>query len=127
MVKLTPKEEEIMEIIWQLGSCTPKDVLARYEDPKPHINTIATMFQMLEKKGYLTHEAKGRGYLYHPVVAQQDYGKSKFSSFVDRYFEHDYMKVVSTLVSEEKVSRDELLQFLNNLKKQQWWPHSSYI
>jgi hypothetical protein len=29
------------------------------------------------------------------------------------------MKVVSTLVSEEKVSRDELLQFLNNLKKQQ--------
>jgi predicted transcriptional regulator len=119
MVKLTPKEEEVMEIIWQLGSCTPKDVLARYEDPKPHINTIATMFQMLEKKGYLTHEAKGRGYLYHPVVAQQDYGKSKFSSFVDRYFEHDYMKVVSTLVSEEKVSRDELLQFLNNLKKQQ--------
>ena len=103
MIKLTAKEEEVMEKIWQIGK-------------KPHINTIATMFQMLEKKGYLTHEAKGRGYIYSPIVAQNDYGKSKFSSFVDRYFDHDYMKVVSTLVSDEKVSREELLQFLDELK-----------
>ncbi|MBE6256433.1 MAG: BlaI/MecI/CopY family transcriptional regulator [Prevotella sp.] len=118
MIKLTAKEEEVMEKIWQIGNCAPKDVLALYEEPKPHINTIATMFQMLEKKGYLTHEAKGRGYIYSPIVAQNDYGKSKFSSFVDRYFDHDYMKVVSTLVSDEKVSREELLQFLDELKSQ---------
>ena len=88
MIKLTAKEEEVMEKIWQIG------------------------------KGYLTHEAKGRGYIYSPIVAQNDYGKSKFSSFVDRYFDHDYMKVVSTLVSDEKVSREELLQFLDELKSQ---------
>ena len=52
MIKLTAKEEEVMEKIWQIGNCAPKDVLALYEEPKPHINTIATMFQMLEKKGY---------------------------------------------------------------------------
>lgn len=119
MIKLTAKEEEVMEKIWQLGSCTPKEVLATYEEPKPHINTIATMFQMLEKKGYLTHQAKGRGYIYQPAVAQSDYGKSKFSSFVERYFDDSYLKVVKTLVCEEKVTREELLQFLDELKKQQ--------
>ena len=118
MEKLTGKEEEVMEKIWQIGNCAPKDVLALYKEPKPHINTIATMFQMLEKKGYLTHETKGRGYIYSPIVAQNDYGKSKFSSFVDCYFDHDYMKVVSTFVSDEKVSREELLQFLDELKSQ---------
>ena len=30
MYKLTTKEEEIMERIWQLGACTPKDVQALY-------------------------------------------------------------------------------------------------
>lgn len=118
MVKLTAKEEEVMEWIWQIGKCTPKDVHANYDDPKPHINTIATMFQMLEKKGYLTHEPKGRGYLYEPIVDQEEYGKSKLGTFVERYFDKSYMKVVSTLVSEEKVSREELLQFLNELKEQ---------
>ena len=42
MIKLTAKEEEVMEKIWQIGNCAPKDVLALYEEPKPHINTIAT-------------------------------------------------------------------------------------
>lgn len=118
MIKLTPKEEEVMEKIWQLGDCAPKDVQALYEEPKPHINTIATMFQMLEKKGYLAHEAHGRGYIYRAIVDQSDYGKSKLGSFVERYFDKSYMKVVSTLVSEEKVSREELIEFLNQLKKQ---------
>ena len=57
IARLTSKEEEVMEMIWQLGTCAPKDVLAIYPEPKPHINTVATMFQSLEKKGYLTHEA----------------------------------------------------------------------
>lgn len=119
MIKLTAKEEEVMEKIWQMGCRTPKEVLAIYEEPRPHINTIATMFQMLEKKGYLTHRQQGRGYVYEPIVAQSDYGKSKFSSFVERYFDNSYTKVVKTLVSDEKVSREELLQFLNELKAQQ--------
>ena len=64
-----------MEMIWQIGNCTPRDVYALYPDPKPHINTIATMFQSLERKGYLTHQMKGRGYLYIPTMDQKDYGR----------------------------------------------------
>ena len=117
IARLTSKEEEVMEMIWQLGTCAPKDVLAIYPEPKPHINTVATMFQSLEKKGYLTHEAQGRGYVYMPVVKQREYGRSKLHSFVGRYFENSYLNVVSALVQEEKVSEQELLDFLNDLKK----------
>ena len=113
--RLTNKEEEVMEYIWQLGPCAPKDVVACYEEPKPHISTISTMFQILERKGYLTHEAKGRGYIYQPLVEQSSYGKGKLQSFVSRYFNNSYMNVVSALVQEEKVSREELMEFLNLL------------
>lgn len=118
MKKITAKEEEVMEMIWQIGNCTPRDVYALYPDPKPHINTIATMFQSLERKGYLTHQMKGRGYLYIPTMDQKDYGRGKFETFVSRYFGNSYMNVVSTLVKEEKVSREELTEFLDRLKKQ---------
>lgn len=116
MNKLTTKEEEVMERIWQLGACTPKDVQATYEEPVPHINTIATVFQNLERKGFLTHEPKGRGYIYSATVSQDDYGRTKLGGFVNRYFKHSYMELVSSLVAEEKVSEQELLDFLNELK-----------
>jgi len=117
MVKLTAKEEEVMEWIWQLGPCSPKDVVAQYDEPRPHINTIATAFQALEKKGYLTHRAQGRGYIYESAVEQETYGRSKLTSFVNRYFGNSYMRVVSAFVNEEKVTEGELLQFLADLKK----------
>lgn len=117
MDKLTGKEEEVMEMIWKIGPCAPKDVVAEYEEPKPHINTIATMFQSLERKGYLIHEAKGRGYIYSAAIAQEDYGRSKFTNFVNRYFDNSYMNVVSALVQEEKISKSELLDFLKKLEE----------
>ena len=117
MNKLTTKEEEVMERIWQLGPCTPKEVQATYEEPVPHINTIATMFQSLERKGFLTHVVRGRGYIYTPIIRKEDYGRNRFSNLVKRYFDNSYMNVVSALVRDERVSREELEQFLDNLKR----------
>ena len=119
MEKLTSKEEEVMELIWQLGPCAPKDVSSLYPEPQPSANAIAQVFQALEKKGYLTHEPKGRGYIYKPAVEQETYGRSKLSTFVNRYFGNSYMRVVSAFVHEEKVSEGELLQFLADLKKKE--------
>lgn len=81
MEKLTNKEEEVMGMIWQYGLCSPKEIVAIYPEPKPHVNTIATMFQFLEKKGFLSHEAKSRGYIYTPLISQAEYGKTKFFLF----------------------------------------------
>ena len=118
MYKLTAKEEEVMEHIWTLGACAPKDVVALYpDDERPHINSIANAFQSLEKKGYLTHRAQGRGYIYQPCVRKQDYVRSKLSKFVDRYFGGSYLDVVSSFVSEEKLSEAELMQFLADQMK----------
>ena len=117
MEKLTGKEEEVMEKIWSYGPCSPKEIVELYDNPKPHVNTIATMFQNLEKKGYLTHVPKGRGYIYTSIVRKQDYGRTKLGSFVSRYFDNSYLNVVSALVNEERISREELLDYLETLKK----------
>lgn len=117
MEKLTTKEEEVMEMIWTLGPCAPKEVLELYADPKPNINTVANSFQALERKGYLTHVAKGRGFIYAPIIKKNEYGRSKFSSFVSRYFGNSYMNVVSALVKDEMITKSELRQLLEELKK----------
>ena len=119
MEKLTGKEEEVMELVWQLGQCAPKDVSSLYPEPQPSANAIAQIFQALEKKGYLTHEPKGRGFVYRPIVDKQAYGRGRLSSVVNRFFGDSYMSVVSALVQEEKVTEAELLQYLADLKRKE--------
>ena len=117
MEKLTSKEEEVMELIWQLGQCAPKDVSSLYPEPQPSANAIAQVFQALEKKGYLTHDPKGRGYVYRPIVDKQAYGRGRLSSVINRFFSDSYMSVVSALMQEEKVTEADLLQYLADLKR----------
>jgi predicted transcriptional regulator len=116
MNKLTAKEEEVMEQIWEIGPCAPKDVQALYPEPRPHINTVASMFQSLERKKFLTHRSVGRGYIYEPAVSKEEYGQKKLGGFVDRYFKRSYLKLVSSLVEDEKITKQELLDFLHNMK-----------
>ena len=144
MEKLTSKEEEVMELIWQLTNearaegklactmpgkeeegesqlvgCAPKDVSSLYPEPQPSANAIAQVFQALEKKGYLTHEPKGRGFVYRPIVDKQVYGRGRLSSVINRFFSDSYMSVVSALIQEEKVTEADLLQYLADLKRKE--------
>ena len=48
MKGLTAKEEEIMGFFWEKGPLFVKEMLAFYEDPKPHFNTLSTIVRGLE-------------------------------------------------------------------------------
>jgi len=43
MKKLTNAEEEVMQILWDLGRGFVKDVIDRMPDPKPPYNTVSTV------------------------------------------------------------------------------------
>ena len=59
MKGLTAKEEEIMGFFWEKGPLFVKEMLAFYEDPKPHFNTLSTIVRGLEEKGFLAHYTFG--------------------------------------------------------------------
>ena len=75
MKGLTAKEEEIMGFFWEKGPLFVKEMLAFYEDPKPHFNTLSTIVRGLEEKGFLAHYTFGNTYQYYPVVSEEDVRK----------------------------------------------------
>lgn len=58
-MKLTPKEEEIMNIFWDNGAMFIKELLTYYNEPKPHYNTLSTMVRLLEEKGFIDYKTLG--------------------------------------------------------------------
>lgn len=117
MKKLTKKENELMELFWAEGAMFVKDLLEKYDDPKPHFNTLSTMVRTLEANGYLSHKAYGNTYQYYPVVSKEEYGGTSINNMVANFFNGSYMDAVSAFVKEEKISIDELEALIEQVKK----------
>lgn len=118
MKSLTNKEEEIMNHYWGKGEMQIRELQALYDDPKPHVNTLSTLVHILEDKGFLSHRnLKTRTYAYFPKISREGYKRGSLNNVVNKFFGKSYLGVVSTLVSEEKISLDELKDLIKRLRR----------
>ena len=56
MERLTRQEEDVMRWIWQIETCFIKDILAKYEEPRPPYTTLASIVKNLERKKYVSYK-----------------------------------------------------------------------
>lgn len=73
-LSLGPLEAEILQIIWQLGSATVKDVHDRIlADPNRELayTSVTTVLRRLTDKGWLACDKKGRAFYWRPMLTKQ--------------------------------------------------------
>lgn len=73
--KITAKEERLWDFSGRMGPLFVKEILAFYDEPKPHFNTLSTIVRGLEEKGFLAHHTYGNTYQYYAVVSESDFSK----------------------------------------------------
>lgn len=112
MKKLTAKEEEVMGFFWDKGPLYVKQLIEFYVDPRPHFNTLSTFVRALEKKKYVSHRAQGKTYLYFALISRQEYNKITVKNVVDKYFDSSTKELVSMLLTEGMISKDELKELV---------------
>lgn len=67
-------EKEILEIIWDLGSASVKDIHDRIlADPNRELAyaSVTTVLQRLMKKGWLQYKKQGRAFSWYPLVSRE--------------------------------------------------------
>ena len=117
MKGLTAKEEEIMGYFWEKGPLFVKEILAFYDEPKPHFNTLSTIVRGLEEKGYVAHKAYGNTYQYYAVVSREEFSRRTLRGVIGKYFNNSYLSAVSSLVQEEDISLDELKRLIKEVEE----------
>lgn len=108
MKRLTAKEEEIMRMFWEDGPMFVRELLAFYDEPKPHYNTVSTLVRGLEEKGFVGYKAYGNTYQYYAVVSEKEYKRSALNEVVAQYYNNSFTNVVSAFIEEEGMPLDEL-------------------
>ena len=119
MKRLTPKEEQVMELLWEHGPLFVREMLEYYEEPRPHFNTVSTVVRMLEEQSYIAHKAYGRNHQYYAAISRDDFKKKTLKGVISKYFNNSYLGAVSTLVKEEDISLDELKELISEVEKEQ--------
>jgi len=120
MKRLSEKEEAIMQIIWKFKKAFVKDVREELPEPKPHINTVATMMKRMADKGFLKYEDFGSTYRYLPVVSKKDYTNTFVKPLLTGLFGNSMKNVVAFFTEEEEVSLEDLkdiIAMIENRKK----------
>jgi BlaI family transcriptional regulator, penicillinase repressor len=107
-LQLTRAEEEVMQILWEIGKGMVHDILEKFPDPKPAYNTVSTIIRILEQKGFASHKAYGRTHEYFPVISKQEYTSSSFRGFMTNYFGNSYKSLASFFATGGKLSLREL-------------------
>ncbi len=117
--RLTPKEEELMHLLWDFGPLQISRLLELYPEPRPHFNTVSTVMRRLEAKGLVSHTESGGSFHYFATARKDDYMRKGLSDFISKYFGGSYFGAVSALVDEEKISAAELSELLDLVKNRQ--------
>ena len=118
MIKLAKREEQIMQVFWELGPAFIKEVIPHLPDPRPHYNSVATMVKILEEKGFLDHEAVGNVYRYFPTVSREEYQKHDMKDIVKKYFDNSYPRMLAFFAKEQKLTEDELKEIIHLIKSE---------
>jgi BlaI family transcriptional regulator, penicillinase repressor len=118
MKELTKAEEQVMQILWQLEEAFVNDMIELMPDPKPAYNTVSTIIRILEKKGFVDHEAFGKTYRYFPLVSKKDYTRKFLKNFLGSYFENSFKEMVSFFAKEDNMSVSEIEELMQEVKNE---------
>lgn len=117
-MQLTKSEEQVMQILWDLGEGLVKDILDRFEDPKPARNTVSTVVRILEKKGFVGHKDYGKVFVYYPLVQKKDYSGTQLVGLLKNYFNNSFPAMASFFAKENDLTIHDLEVLLEETKKE---------
>ena len=118
MEELTAKEEEVMQILWDLNKALVRDIMSELPNSKQPYTTVASIVRILEKKGYVSHKPYGKTHEYFPLVSKAEYRRRKFKGLLTQYFDNSIESVVSFLAKEEKLSPKEFEELTKMIAKE---------
>lgn len=117
MRTLTRAEEEVMQFLWKLGKANVAEIIEEMPTPKPAYNTVSTIVRILQDKGFVDYERKGRWHLYFPIVSKEAYTKFTINRLKTNYFDGSIQNMLSFFVKKEKISLENLEEILKEINK----------
>ena len=102
MISISESEWQVMQAVWSGPPKTLPEILSSLQATGWSKTTIQTYLARLVKKGALTTQRQGKGYLYYPALSQSQcqllLGEAQFLAPFTNSFCHGHKKNLLTLI-----------------------------
>ncbi len=107
--RLSRREREIMEIVFARERASATEVWQALADP-PSRTAVRTFLRILEGKGYVQHEKRGREFIYRPTRPRRRAGQSALRRLLHTFFDGSLEKALAAHLAdpESRLSPEEL-------------------
>lgn len=116
-MELTRAEEQVMQILWNMGEGLVRDIRECFPEPKPARNTVSTIVRILERKGFVAYRDQGNAHIYYPLVSKDAYSKKQLFSLMKNYFNNSFPAMASFFAREKDLTAGELEELMEEAKK----------
>ena len=114
--KLFDSEAKVMEIIWDKGSVSAKEISVIAADTIGwNKNTTYTVIKKLEAKGFIRRDEPG--FICTPLVTKEEMQKREASSLLEKVFGGSRKALFSALLEDEKLSDREIKELKDLIDK----------
>lgn len=115
---LTPAEWIVMHALWEESPMTLSETIARIGDRASwNYKTFAAYLAILEKKGFISANKRGRDKFYYPIVTKQECIDRESKSVVNKIEAGSVKLMVTSMVREGNLPAEERRELLNMLEK----------
>ncbi len=95
--KLSRRERQIMDILYQRGEGTVSEVMDGLADP-PSYSAVRATLRVLEEKGHVKHREDGPRYVYLPAVARERARRDALQHLLQTFFGGSAEQAVAALM-----------------------------
>jgi BlaI family transcriptional regulator, penicillinase repressor len=105
----TGKELDILNVLWQLGAATVRQVNEQINNlQKTGYTTTLKLMQIMTDKGLLVRDDSNFQHVYKPAISQERTQNKIVGDLMDKAFSGSAEKLVMRSLSAKKVSAEEL-------------------
>lgn len=117
-VRLSRREREIMDILYARGQVTASDLVVAIPD-HPSRDSVRTLLRILEERGHVKHDKKGREFVYRPARPVQQVARSSLQRLLGTFFGGSIQQALAAhLADPDSNVSDEELKRLAQLIRQ---------
>jgi BlaI family transcriptional regulator, penicillinase repressor len=113
---LTRLELEIMQVLWERGTCTVAEVQKGLRSELAY-TTVQTMLNVLWRKSKVRRVEEGRAFRYAAVVSRERAGGSAVHDLVSRMFGGSSEALLMAMVDTRQISAEELARVTERVKE----------
>ena len=116
-IHLSRRERQIMDILYQRGYTSVKEISRRLPKPPSH-TAVRTLLRILDERGHVKREKRGLEFFYTHKHDRDNAGQTALNRVIQTFYDGSFEKAVAAhLAQKSSLSSEELKRIASLINK----------